>query len=104
MKRFALILMLVAACTPAQQDTLARNAARQAIRPVLAEQFPGVPLEPATDCIIDNATAAEILALAADAVTGPTASTVQMVTNIISRPDTITCLATEGLPVLLDII
>ncbi len=101
MRWLALILAL-AACTPAAQDTLARDAARQAIRPVLAEQFPGVPLEPATDCIIDNATSAEILALAADAVTGPTASTVEIVTNIITRPDTITCLATEGLPVLLN--
>jgi len=101
MKRILLILALTA-CTPAQQDTLARDAARQAIRPVLAEQFPGVPLEPATDCIIDSATGAEILALAADAVTGPTASTVQIVTNIIARPETVTCLATEGLPVLLN--
>ena len=101
MKRLALI-MILAACTPGAQDTLARGAARQAIRPVLAEQFPGVPLEPAADCIIDNATSAEILALAADAVTGPTASTVQVVTNIISRPEAITCLATEGLPVLLN--
>ena len=99
----ALLLGLLA-CSPAAQDALARDAARQAVRPVLAEQFPGVPLEPATDCIIDNASSSEIFALAADAITGPTASTVQIVTDIISRPDTITCLATEGLPVLLDVI
>ncbi len=101
MKRLVLILAL-AACTPAQQDDLARNAARQAVRPVLAENFPGVPLEPAIDCVINNAGASEILVLAADAVTGPTASTVEIVANIIARPETITCLATEGLPVLLD--
>ena len=103
MRQVAAILGLgIAACTPAAQDALARDAARQAVRPVLAERFPGVPLEPATDCIIDNATSNELFALAADAVTGPTASTIEIVSDIASRPETITCLATEGLPVLLD--
>ena len=36
--------------------SLARDAARTAVRPVLESRFPGVPLEPATDCVIDNAT------------------------------------------------
>ena len=100
MKRFAMILAL-AACSPAAQEQLTRDAARQAIRPVLAERFPGVPLEPATDCIIDNATQGELLALAADAVTGPTASTAEIVSDVVSRPETLQCLATDGLPVLL---
>ena len=43
----------------------------------------------------------EILALAADAVTGPTANTVEIVSDILARPETLTCLATEGLPPLL---
>jgi hypothetical protein len=103
MKRLVLFATLsLAACSSAQQDFLARDAAKQAVRPVLAERFPGIPLEPASDCIIDNATAQEIFALAADSVTGPTASTAEIVTRIVSRPETIQCLATEGLPVLLD--
>ncbi len=89
------------ACTAAQQDTLAQDAAKRAVRPILAERFPGVPLEPATDCVIENATAQEILVLAADAVTGPTASTVEVTTRILSRPETIRCLAEDGLPVIL---
>lgn len=93
--------MAVSACTPGIQDQLARDAAKTAVRPVLQQRLPGVPVEPATDCIIDNATASEILSLAADAVTGPTANTVQIVSNILVRPDTITCLANEGLPSLL---
>ena len=93
--------LLIAACTPGQQDELARDAAKSAVRPVIQERLPGVPVEPATDCIIDNATAGEILSLAADAVTGPTASTVEIVGNILARPETLTCLATEGLPPLL---
>lgn len=100
MKRLILILAL-AACTPLQQDNLTRDAARRVIKPVLAERFPGVPLEPATDCVIDNATRDELLALAADAVTGPTASTAEIVSDVVSRPATIECLAREGLPAVL---
>ena len=95
-------VILVAACTPAMQDDLTRDAARTAVRPVLEQRFPGVPLEPATDCIIDNATSRELLSLAADAVTGPTANTAEIVSDILSRPATLQCLATEGLPVLLN--
>ena len=94
-------VLLIAACTEAARDEVARDAAKSAVRPVIAERFPGVPLEPSVDCIIDNATSREILTLAADAVTGPTASTVEIVTRITSRPETITCLATQGLPAFL---
>ena len=97
----AISLVVLTACTAAQQDRLAQDAAKSAVRPVLAEQFPGVPLEPAVDCVIENATAQEILNLAADSVTGPTASTVEITTRIVSRPETIRCLAEDGLPVLL---
>ena len=93
--------LLLIACTPAQQDKLTRDAARTAIRPVLEQNFPGIPLEPATDCIIDNATSGELLSLAADAVTGPTANTVEIVSDIVSRPKTLTCLAETGIPTLL---
>ena len=67
----------------------------------LEQRFPGVQVEFATDCVIDNASSGELLALAADAVTGPTANTVEIVSDVISRPATIECLAREGLPVLL---
>jgi hypothetical protein len=101
MKRILPLVILLAACTPTQQDELTRDAAKSVVRPVLRDKLPGVPVEPATDCIIDNATSRELLALAADAVTGPTASTVEIVTNIASRPDTVRCLLNEGLPALL---
>ena len=89
-------LAALTACSPGAQDEIARSAAKEAVRPVLAERFPGVPLEGATDCVIDNATSQEILALAADAVTGPTASTVEMVAQIVTRPDAVRCLVREG--------
>ena len=97
----AVAALALAACTPQMQDEIARDAAKNAVRPVLQERLPGVPVEPASDCVIDNATANEILALAADAVTGPTANTVEIVSDILARPETLTCLATEGLPPLL---
>ncbi|MFD1195611.1 hypothetical protein ACFQ3C_13135 [Seohaeicola saemankumensis] len=97
----ALCAATLAACTPADQDRLTRDAARAAITPVLVQRFPGVPLEPALECIIQNATARELLALAADSLTGPTANTVELVNSIVSRPDTLTCLLANGLPALL---
>ncbi|MCL3882098.1 hypothetical protein [Marivita sp. GX14005] len=100
--RGALLLILgLAACTPQAQDRIARDAARSAIAPVLVDRFPGVPLEPTLDCMIENASAAQIQALAVDSLAGTTQSTVQIVTDIISQPETLTCLAAEGLPALL---
>lgn len=98
---WGIALLTLAACSPATQDQIAREAARSAITPVLTERFPGVPLEPALDCVIDNASAAQIRALAADAVLGATESTVEIVSNIVSKPETLTCLAAHGLPALL---
>ncbi|WP_413720514.1 hypothetical protein [Silicimonas sp. MF1-12-2] len=97
----SMLVAMLAACTPQMQDELTRDAARTAVRPVLEQRFPGIPLEPATDCVIDNASSSELLALAADAVTGPTANTVEIVSDVVSRPATIECLAREGLPALL---
>jgi hypothetical protein len=51
--------------------------------------------------VIDNANAQQILALAADAVTGVTQSSVQIVLGIVQKPETVSCLAVDGLPVLL---
>lgn len=100
--RFAFAACLVlAGCSVQQQDQIARDAARSAITPVLVERFPGVPLEPALNCVIDNANSVQIRALALDSLAGPTESTVQIVTDIVSKPETIRCLAVEGLPVLL---
>ena len=92
------VLTALAACTPAQQDELTRDAARTAIRPVLQKRFPGIPVEPASDCVINNASSGELLSLAADAITGPTANTVEIVSDIVARPKTIRCLAETGLP------
>jgi len=94
-------LLLLMACSQEAQDQIVRDAARASATKVLAEKFPGVPLQPAADCVIDNASSRQILSLAADSIMGPTANTVEIVTNIVSKPETLTCLAAQGLPALL---
>jgi hypothetical protein len=90
-------LVALASCADVQ-DELARDAAKRTVRPALAENFPGVPLEPASDCVINNASASELtrLALAAGqpAVSPQTSA---LVVEIATRPETIRCLATDGL-------
>ncbi len=95
------IPLMLGACTQTARDELTRDAARAAITPVVVERFPGLPVDSTLDCIIDNAQSSELLALAADTVTGPTASTVEIVSNIATRPETVRCLAVDGLPALL---
>lgn len=96
-------ILLLAGCGAV--DTVAtdltRDAARSAVRPVIADQFPGVPLEPATDCIIDNAERGELLELARAATLGATPQTGTTVSTIATRPETLRCLAETGLPALL---
>ncbi len=94
----ALVALLALAACAEVQDQIARDAARATVRPVLAERFPGVPLEPASDCVIDNASASELsrLALAAGQQTVSPA-TQALVVEIATRPATIRCLTTDGL-------
>ena len=99
MIRFAAVWALLAlvACADVQ-DQLARDAARSAVRPALAQNFPGIPLEPASDCVINNASASELtrLALAAGQST-VSPQTSELVVEIATRPETIRCLSTDGL-------
>ncbi|WP_299816438.1 hypothetical protein [uncultured Jannaschia sp.] len=96
-----LLLPLLAACATPVADEVARSAARRAVNPVIAERFPGIPLEPATNCIIDSATASEIITLATSARSAPDRAA-RIVLDVAQRPATIQCLATDGLPVLLN--
>jgi hypothetical protein len=79
-------------------DYIAREAAKDAVRPVLQRRLPGVPVEAAVNCVIDNASAGEILSLArAGAAGAPDPATVETVVGILRREGTINCLATDGL-------
>lgn len=103
--RFALIIgaLALAGCDVANEaaDAVARDQAKKVVNDVVAEQFPGVNAAPVTDCVIDNASASEILNIATAAVTGVTASTVEEVIAITKRPETVKCLAGDALSILL---
>ena len=101
MTRLLIVGLLLAACTPMQRDQVAREAARSVVTRVVVERFPGVPVQPSINCLVDNATTDELLSLASEAVTGPTAASAQTVTAIATRPLTVQCLAREGLPALM---
>ena len=93
---------LLTACNGAVGTEVSRAAAKSVVNPIVAERFPGVPLEPATDCIIDNATGEEIVTLAAAAATRDDAAASRLVLDIAQRPETIRCITSEGLPAILN--
>jgi len=102
MKRLLLTLpFLLAACDTPIADEIARDQAKKAVNPILAERFPGVPLEPATNCVIDNASASEIFQLAKAGATTVSQTDVELVVQIATRPETIQCLIEDGLPAVL---
>lgn len=96
-----LLLPAVLACTPVEREAVARDAARSVVTRVVVDRFPGVPVQPSIDCVIDNATLDEIVSLASHSVTGPNAAATQTVAAIATRASTLECLTREGLPALL---
>jgi hypothetical protein len=101
MKKLALIaaaVVALAACEPdGFADQVARKEAKSVVNPILEERFPGVPVAPYTDCVIDAASSGEILQIAAASVTGPTPSVTSLVIEIAQRPRTIQCAAEAAL-------
>lgn len=93
MRRLAL-LFLLAGCSVAQQtaDEIARDRARVAVNQVVDRHLPGANVTPVTDCIINEASAGEILSIARDSVSGVDEGTVQLVLDISRRPDALACI------------
>lgn len=87
------------ACVQANDaaDTVARNTAKGVVNGVVAQKFPGVNASPITDCVIDNSSRFEIFDIAKAGATGVTPSTVETVTEIASRPETVQCISKNGL-------
>lgn len=100
--RWASVLLIAVAligCSTGEQ--VARDQAKDVINPIVADKFPGVPAEPITNCIIDNASLTELVELTAAAGTGNNAKSAEIVGEIATRPETLTCIAKNGLPTLL---
>ncbi|SLN21885.1 hypothetical protein PEL8287_00942 [Roseovarius litorisediminis] len=95
-------LALLTGCTAAndEADAVARDRAKSVVNGVVANRFPGVNAAPVTDCVIDAASAGEIIQIAGASVTGMTQSTVEQVVDIASRPDAVQCIAENSLTLL----
>ena len=103
MIRFVLPLcLLLGACNQVQTavDNTAREGAKNVVIETLATRFPQVPKElitPFTDCIIDNASASEIRDIAKAGVVGIDENTAAIVKDVLSRPETVSCLRSKSL-------
>jgi len=93
---------LLAGCSAANDaaDGLARDRAKVVVNGVVADRFPGVNAAPVTDCIIDAASAGEIIRIAGASVTGVTQSTVDTVLEITQRKAAVTCIAENSIALL----
>ena len=102
MKGFAIGLTLITALTGCNAvndaaDNLARDRAKTVVNGVVDQQFPGVNAAPVTDCIIDAASANEIVTIAGASVSGVTQSTVDQVLEIARRPEAVQCVAENSM-------
>ncbi len=96
------LIIALSACGAAQDvaDTLARDRAKQVVNGVVAERFPGVNPAPVSDCIIDAASAGEIISIASASATGVTQSTAEEVVEIAQRPEAVQCIARNSITLL----
>ena len=90
-------ILTLGACTDVQNaaDRTGRKAATSAVTETVAINFPQVPkplIEAFTGCVIDNAQAVEVRELAKASIVGIDDDTVAVVRNVLSRPETQTCL------------
>lgn len=102
MKGFAIALTMATVLTGCNAmndaaDNLARDRAKTVVNGVVDRQFPGVNAAPVTDCIIDVASANEILTIAGASVSGVTQSTVDQVLEIARRPEAVQCIAENSM-------
>ncbi len=97
--RGALLLAFgLAACSPAQIATdVTRKAARTVVLPVVSSTTPAPANELATDCILANATNAELNDLARDVGNRAGTLTEQNIRMILAKPATQACIAGKGL-------
>jgi hypothetical protein len=97
--------LALSACTETTKaiDDVARRSAKAAVSEALVTRFPTVPkaaVTPFTDCVIDNSDLRELRSFAADAVSGVDEATVALITTVLQRPETQTCIGRAGLTAL----
>lgn len=77
---------------PTTLDAASRQVARNVINSEMQKRLPGVNVAPYTDCVVDNATTAELIDIAQAANAGMS-GTADSVAAIVSRPATTQCIA-----------
>lgn len=90
-----LLPLALAACVGFQDvaDQLARQQARTYIDGEVQRRFPGVDATPITNCVIDNASAQEIVTIAGGIAFGNSEAATATVNAILQRPATLQCAA-----------
>ncbi len=102
MKPFAAGLTLTTGLTgcnviSAAADNPARDRAKVVVNGVVDRQLPGVNAAPVTDCVVDAASANEILTIAGASASGVTQSTVDQVLEIAQRREAVQCIAENSM-------
>ncbi len=93
------ILAGLCACSPTDMaDKVGRRAAETVVLPVVSEYLPGPQAQAATTCIVSNASASEVQALARDVAVVAGTSTVDLIFRMVQNPATMACLRNVGLP------
>ncbi|WP_347140221.1 hypothetical protein [Paracoccus sp. SSK6] len=77
---------------PTVLDAASRQAARTVINAEMEKRLPGANVAPYTDCVVNNATTAELIDIAQASRAGAT-GTADSVAAIVSRPATTQCIA-----------
>lgn len=100
MKRLVVLaaLLTLSACSAAEIGTdVTRRVARTVVLPVVSVTTPAPADGLATDCIMANATNAELNDLARDVGTRAGTTTELIIRTIANRPETSACIAGKGL-------
>ena len=82
----------VTATPPTVLDAASRQIARTTVNSEMQRRLPGVNVAPYTDCVINNATTAELIDIA-QATRAGVAGSADSVAAIVSRPSTTQCIA-----------
>jgi len=94
-----LSLSLLAACSAQEMgDNISRQAARSVVMPIVQQRLPGPQSEAVTNCVLNNATGAELRTLALDIGTRAGTRTVGIVADVLRRPATVQCVMGAGIP------
>ncbi|RJL05953.1 hypothetical protein D3P06_05235 [Paracoccus aestuarii] len=81
-----------AAPAPTVLDAASRQIARNTVNTEMQRRLPGVNVSPYTDCVVNNATTAELIDIAQASRAG-IAGSADSVAAIVSRPATTQCIA-----------